>query len=239
MLEKRLAARLTAEKPAQRTHARQPGEPSNVKSCCARSESAVQAAEQRRVSTAQRNVRCRLFGRPTFQEAVVGEPARRLRFRKPYLLKADLNSARKTPESRETAAAARGRARHCAHYRKSASRFWATARRNRRVQSRIRPRHACRTRRHRAAPRWKNGGGGRRRTSARKVANAAPSPRLQARGAMRAFDGDSRVVVSELLSGARNRVVPTVWEVKVRVEDAMRKSVQRDFGNRRLRLPKS
>ena len=90
--------------------------------------------------------------------------------------------------------------------------FCAVVHRSRRGQPRFRCWHARRTRGRRSAPHWKDGGRARRRKSARKVADAAPALRLQARGAMRAFDGDARVAVSYLLSGARDRVVPAGWE---------------------------
>ena len=92
-------------------------------------------------------------------------------------------------------------------------RFCAAVRRSRRGQPRFRRRHARRARGRRGAPHWKDGDRARRRTSARKVADADPSPRQQVRGAMRAFDGDARDAVSELLSGARDRVVPMGWAV--------------------------
>ena len=45
----------------------EPGKPSAANACYGRSASAMRAAEQRRVSTAQRDVRSRLFGRSLFR----------------------------------------------------------------------------------------------------------------------------------------------------------------------------
>ena len=55
---------------------------------------------------------------------------------------------------------------------------------------------------------------------------------------MCAFDRDARDAVSELLSGARDRVVPVAWEGR-KCESKMRCANQYEgiFGNRRLRLP--